>query len=215
MGDAVVYDAQNVILAQARALRMLADSLDDDFRAAVNLLSDPEGWNTDYTDELHERICRHGRIIVTGIGKSALVGQKIAATFRATNSASYFLHATEALHGDLGGLRAPDAVLALSVSGRTDEVCEVLCYCRERGIRTVLITAAGGDHAADVVLRIPNLPEADDTGLVPTTSATCMMVLGDALALAVAKLWGFGASDLKAIHPGGAIGEKLREEGAG
>lgn len=214
MGDAVVYEAQDVILAEARALRMLADSLDDDFRAAVDLLSDPEGWNTEHTDELRGRV-RHGRIIVTGIGKSALVGQKIAATFRATNSAAYFLHATEALHGDLGGLRAPDAVLALSVSGRTDEVCEVLCYCKERGIPTVLITATGGDHAADVVLRIPNLPEADDTGLVPTTSATCMMVLGDALTLAVAKLWGFGASDLKTLHPGGSIGEKLREEGAG
>lgn len=214
MDDEVVFEAQDVILAQARALRMLADSLDDDFRAAVDLLSDPEGWDTEHTDEVRGRVC-HGRIIVTGIGKSALVGQKIAATFRATNSAAYFLHATEALHGDLGGLRAPDAVLALSVSGRTDEVCEVLCYCKERGIPTVLITATGGNHLADVVLRIPNLPEADDTGLVPTTSATCMVVLGDALALAVAKLWGFGASDLKALHPGGSIGEKLREEGAG
>ena len=214
MDDAVVFEAQDVILAQARALRMLANSLDDNFRAAVDLLSDPEGWDTEHTDEVRARVC-YGRIIVTGIGKSALVGQKIAATFRATNSAAYFLHATEALHGDLGGLRAPDAVLALSVSGRTDEVCEVLCYCKERGIPTVLITATGVDHAADVVLRIPNLPEADDTGLVPTTSATCMMALGDALALAVAKLWGFGASDLKTLHPGGSIGEKLREEGAG
>lgn len=208
MGDAVVYEAQEVILAEARALRMLADSLDGDFLAAVSVL---------------ETSAEFGRLIVTGIGKSAIVGQKIASTFRSLGYPAHFIHASEALHGDLGGLTDVDVLLALSASGTTAEVQNVLQYADRLGAATILMTRQGMvldlvldlDTAVDFLLLIPNLPEADDTGLVPTTSPICMMALGDALALAVAKKIGFTKDKFRLLHPGGSIGEKLREEGAG
>lgn len=157
-----------------------------------------------------------GRVIVTGMGKSAHVGHKIAATLASTGTPAMFVHAAEASHGDLGMITPADLVVALSNSGETAELADLIAYSRRYGIKLVAITSHRGStlgQAADLVLALPKAPEACPLGLAPTTSTTMMIVLGDALAVALMERRGFTAEDYKAFHPGGKLGRRLMKVG--
>jgi arabinose-5-phosphate isomerase len=153
-----------------------------------------------------------GRICVTGIGKSGLIGQKIAATFASTGMPAYFLHAAEASHGDLGMLVDGDIVLALSHSGETPEVVRLIEFARSRSVRTIAMTGTPGSavaRAADLTISVEISREACPLNLAPTASTTAMLALGDALAMAISEKRGFGEEDFAALHPGGRIGMRF------
>jgi arabinose-5-phosphate isomerase len=155
-------------------------------------------------------------VVLTGVGKSGHVGRKIAATLASTGTPSFFVHATEASHGDLGMVGPDDAVLALSKSGETRELADVLAYCKRFGIPLVAMTARADSalgRAADVLLLLPDLPEATDGVDAPTTSTTLQIALGDALAVALLERRGFTALDFRVFHPGGKLGAALRTAG--
>lgn len=153
-----------------------------------------------------------GRVIVTGVGKSGHIGTKIAATLASTGTPAFFVHSSEANHGDLGMIARDDAILALSWSGETAELKGVIAYSSRFSIPLIAITknkrSALGDEAT-VCLELPNVEEACPNGLAPTTSTTMQMVMGDALAVALLESRGFSADDFGIYHPGGALGSKL------
>jgi arabinose-5-phosphate isomerase len=194
---ASVIDVGRRVLAQeARALDALAKSLGEPFAQAVERLFGAKG-----------------RIILTGVGKSGHVARKIAATLASTGSPAIFVHAAEAAHGDLGVISPDDVVVALSKSGETRELADILAYARRFGIATIAITAVADSalgKAADLVLLIPDEPEATAEVSAPTTSTTLQMALGDALAVAILERRGFTASDFRIYHPGGKLGAVLR-----
>jgi len=189
-----VDDARPVFDAAIAALTALRDDLGAPFVEAVDLLHGASG-----------------RVIVTGMGKSGLVGAKAAATFRSTGTPAFFLHPAEALHGDLGLVTPGDVVLALSKSGRTQELAAILPLFERLGAP---IAAIVGDpdsplaRAARVVLRIPPVVEAGPSGVVPTTSSTAALVLCDALAVALMERRGFDAESLAFVHAGGLVGRQ-------
>jgi arabinose-5-phosphate isomerase len=153
-----------------------------------------------------------GRLCVTGIGKSGLVGQKISATLASTGTPAFFLHAAEAAHGDLGMLVEGDIVLALSYSGETPEIVRLLEFARARGLRSVAITGTPGAsvaRAADRVVSIAISREACPLNLAPTASTTAMLAVGDALAMALSEVRGFNEADFAALHPGGVLGRRF------
>ena len=153
-----------------------------------------------------------GRLCVTGLGKSGLIGQKIAATLASTGTPAYFLHAAEASHGDLGMLVAGDTVLALSSSGESPEIVRLLAFARSRSLWTIAMTGAPGSavaRAADAVLSVAISKEACPLNLAPTASTTAMLAVGDALAMALSEKRGFKEEDFAALHPGGEIGRRF------
>lgn len=155
----------------------------------------------------------HGRVVCSGMGKSGHVARKIAATLASTGAPALFVHPAEASHGDLGMIVAGDAVLALSNSGETAELADLVAHTRRFGLPLVAITARSGSAlagAADVALLLPTAREACPMGLAPTTSTTMQMALGDALAVALLTRRGFGAADFRQFHPGGKLGARLR-----
>ena len=173
----------------------LAGPLGDNFTRAVALLHGLKG-----------------RIIVTGMGKSGHIGRKLAATFASTGAPAYFVHPAEASHGDLGMIQAGDAILALSWSGETAELADIVTYSRRFGIPLVAITANAASNAgreADVCLELPKAEEACPNGLAPTTSTTMQLAIGDCLAVALLEARGFTAQDFRQYHPGGKLGAKL------
>jgi arabinose-5-phosphate isomerase len=146
------------------------------------------------------------------MGKSGLVGQKIAATLASTGTPAFFVHAAEASHGDLGMIASGDAVLAISNSGETPELADLVSYTRRFGIPLVAVTGRAKStlaEAADAVLLLPDVGEACPLGLAPTTSTTMMLALGDSIAVALLERRGFTAEDFKTFHPGGQLGRKL------
>ncbi|HEY0909310.1 MAG TPA: KpsF/GutQ family sugar-phosphate isomerase, partial [Bradyrhizobium sp.] len=154
-----------------------------------------------------------GRVIVTGLGKSGHVARKIAATFASTGSPAFFVHPAEASHGDLGMIGAGDVILALSKTGETRELADVIAYAVRFSIPLIAITAVTDSalgRASDIVLRIPDAPEAADELNAPTTSTTLQMALGDALAVALLERRGFKPQDFRVFHPGGKLGAMLR-----
>ncbi len=154
-----------------------------------------------------------GRVIVTGIGKSGHIGQKIAASLASTGTTAHFVHPSEASHGDLGMITREDAVLALSWSGETAELGNILTHTRRFAVPLIGITSKAGSAlgtAADVVLTLPRAAEACPHGLAPTTSTTMTLALGDCLAIALLEAKGFTAEDFKQIHPGGSLGAQLK-----
>ncbi len=188
--------ARGVLATEAAALGALAKALDGRFSAAVGLLG-----------------AAGGRVVVSGMGKSGHVGRKIAATLASTGTPALFVHPAEASHGDLGMIVAGDAVLALSNSGETAELADLIAYTRRFALPLVAITANADSAlalAADVALILPEAPEACPLGLAPTTSTTLQMALGDALAVALLQRRGFGPADFRAFHPGGRLGARLR-----
>ena len=187
--------ARKVLQTEAAAILALVDRLDGAFEQAVRLLLD----------------CR-GRVIVTGIGKSGIICQKIAATFASTGTPAFFLHPAEAIHGDLGVLQADDVIVALSYSGETDELLRLLETIKRLGARLIAIT---GDcqstlgKAADVTLDCRVSEEACPLNLVPTASTTAALALGDALAMTLLVAKGFKQEDFANLHPGGKLGKRL------
>ena len=187
--------ARKVLETEAAAILALVPRLDARFGRAVELLRD----------------CR-GRVIVTGIGKSGIVAQKIAATLSSTGTAAFFLHPAEALHGDLGVVQSGDVVVALSHSGETDEILRLLETIRRLGATIVALTGAPQStlgHFADVTLDCHVAEEACPLNLVPTASTTAALALGDALAMTLLVEKGFRAEDFANLHPGGKLGKRL------
>ncbi len=187
---------RRVLGMAARALDNLAGSLDGTFPKALDLLD-----------------AMTGRVIVSGMGKSGHVARKIAATLASTGTPAQFVHPGEASHGDLGMI-APDndAVLALSNSGETNEISDIITYTRRYKIPLVAMTAGPGSalaEAADVAIILPQAPEACPMGLAPSTSTTMMLALGDAIAIALLERKGFSTQDFQVLHPGGSLGRKL------
>jgi arabinose-5-phosphate isomerase len=186
---------RQVISAESQALRHVADHLSP---AAV---------------EAAERTaaCR-GCIVVTGIGKAGLVGQKLVATLCSTGNRAHFLHPSEAIHGDLGKVGSDDLVWAISNSGRSEEILRIAPHLREHSSGLIALTATDDNplaKLADVVVAIGKHDEADPLGLAPTTTTTVMMAVGDAIALLASRIVGFVASDFAKFHPGGSLGQKL------
>ncbi|MBP6014497.1 MAG: KpsF/GutQ family sugar-phosphate isomerase [Alphaproteobacteria bacterium] len=187
--------ARAVLATEGDALGALSRSLDTKFSRAIDLLVGVEG-----------------RVIVSGMGKSGHVGNKIAATFASTGTPAQFVHPGEASHGDLGFVTRKDAALLLSNSGKTSELTDIIEFTRRAGISMIAITG-GADSPlaqhADVALILPNAPEACPMGLAPTTSTTMQLALGDALAVALMNRRGFTADDYRVLHPGGSLGRRL------
>ena len=157
-----------------------------------------------------------GRLIVTGLGKSGHVAAKLAATFSSTGTPAYFLHPAEASHGDLGMVRGSDAILALSWSGETRELGDVIAYAKRHGVPLIAMTSRAESTlaaAADVVLALPRVAEACPHGLAPTTSTLLQLALGDALAVTLLERRGFDAEAFRGFHPGGSLGSQLTRVG--
>ena len=191
-----------LIRIEAEALLRLAARLEDGmsahFARAVDLVVDCGG--------------RRGRVVVTGIGKSGIIAQKLVATFNSTGTPALFLHPAEALHGDLGMLAKGDLVLALSSSGETEEILRLLPTLKRIGDALISFCCAMNSTlalASDVALDLSVEQEACGMGLAPTASTTVMLALGDALAIAVSLKKGFRAEDFADLHPGGKLGRKL------
>ncbi len=188
--------ARDVLATEAAGIHALAASLDQRFAEAVDLLSSATG-----------------RIVVSGMGKSGHVARKIAATMASTGTPALFVHPAEASHGDLGMIIPGDAVLALSNSGETAELADLVSHARRFGLALVGITASPFSalaRASNVALILPAAPEAGPIGLAPTTSTTMQMALGDALAIALLARRGFTAHDFREFHPGGKLGARLK-----
>jgi arabinose-5-phosphate isomerase len=191
-----------LIRIEAEALLRLASRLEDGMGTAF-------GRAVDLVVECGQR---QGRVVVTGIGKSGLIAQKLVATFNSTGTPSLFLHPAEAVHGDLGMLAKGDVVLALSSSGETEEVLRLLPTLKRVGEALISFCCALQSTlalASDVVLDVSVEEEACSMGLAPTASTTVMLALGDALAVAVSARKGFRAEDFADLHPGGKLGKKL------
>lgn len=185
---------------EARGLAALRTSVVQDLGAAlakaIQLIKDADG-----------------RVIVTGIGKSGHVGQKIAATFASTGTPAFFVHPSEAAHGDLGMITSQDVILALSWSGETAELKGIITYARRFTVPLISITSNGESalgKQSEVVLELPPTDEACPHGLAPTTSTTMQLALGDCLAVALLEAKGFTAHDFKTFHPGGSLGASLK-----
>ena len=188
-----------MIEIEAAAVRSLADGLDDGFDRAVAAMKSTAG-----------------RVVVTGIGKSGIVGQKIAATLASTGTAAFFLHPSEAIHGDLGMILKGDVVLALSHSGETEEVVAVIPHVKRRGAMLVALTGRRDStlaNGADVVVAVQIREEACPNNLAPTASTTAQLVMGDALAMALSVEKGFQPEDFAALHPGGKLGKRFLKVG--
>ena len=189
--------ARRVIDVEIAGLQALSVVIDGEFTRAV------------------ERLAAHtsrGRAVLCGVGKSGHVARKISATLASTGTPAQFVHPTEASHGDLGMITTDDTVIALSSSGETKEMADVVAYCRRFGIPLIAVTVHPDSmlgRAADIVLRLPDSPEACGVTQAPTTSTTLQMALGDALAVALLERRGFTASDFVAFHPGGTLGAAL------
>lgn len=187
--------ARRVMLMESEALAQMAAQVGEDFANAVELLANIDG-----------------RIIITGMGKSGHIGHKIAATMASTGSPAQFVHPAEASHGDLGMVTSGDALLALSNSGNTAELADMLAHAVRLRIPIIAITSRAPStlsENATVTLLLPNAPEACSLRLAPTTSTTMAMAMGDALAVALLERQGFSPIDFRNLHPGGTLGRRL------
>jgi len=193
--DDLIESAKRVLGHEIDGLQALAASLDGLFIETLDLLSTMQG-----------------RCVVTGMGKSGHIANKIAATLASTGTPAMFVHPAEASHGDLGMITADDVVIALSNSGETTELADMLAYTRRFDIPLIAMTSGAGStlaEAADVALVLPALTEACPMGLAPTTSTTVMLALGDAISVALLERKGFSPDQFHALHPGGKLGRRL------
>ena len=193
--QAMLEHAQDVLRMEAEAILELVPRIDENFAAAVNLILECEG-----------------RTVITGMGKSGLIGRKMAATLASTGTPSFYLHPAEGIHGDLGMVTAADVVIALSNSGETGEVLNILPSLRRIGAKIIAMVGNANSTLgknADVVLDVGVSKEACPLGLAPTSSTTAALAYGDALALALLKKHNFTASQFAIFHPGGSLGRKL------
>lgn len=194
----IIKEAIKVLKIEAEGILGLVDRIDDNFPKMVEL------------------ICRSkGRLIISGIGKSGLVGRKIVATLNSTGTRSLFLHPAEAMHGDLGMVDSNDIFLALSNSGETDELNSLIPSIRKIGCTTIVFTGDKTSTLAkqsDIIIDVGVEREACPMGLAPTASSTALLAMGDALAVALINKKHFKSSDFKKIHPGGILGQRLSSD---
>lgn len=187
------------------------------FNSEINAINDVKNTiNGDYEKCISRIVKCNGRIIIVGVGKSGLIGKKIAATFASTGTPSFFVHSTEAVHGDLGMICHDDIVIAISNSGETKEVLDVLHSIRQIGAQIIAITRNREStlgHESDLVIEAPVKHEADEYNLAPTNSSTATLVIGDAIALTVSQMKGFSKKDFGKFHPGGSLGKALVKDG--
>ena len=195
MIDDIIERAKRVIRIESQAVSALETRIDDNFRRAVSTL-----------------LAAKGKVVVTGIGKSGIIGRKIAATFTSLGKAAYFLHPTEGVHGDLGMVLKDDVVVCISKSGSTQEIAQLLPIFKRIGVPIISITGNVQSELAersDVVLDVSVVEEACPFDLVPTASTTATLAMGDALAVALIQVRNFSLADYALLHPGGSIGRKL------
>lgn len=196
--DTVLETAKVAIRSEIDALESLLQAIDENFVKVVDLIS-----------------CSLGRVMITGVGKSGHIGNKIAATLASLGTPSYFVHATEGVHGDLGMITSEDIVIAISNSGQTRETLDLISPIRRIGAKLVAVTSRPDSELArqaDLVLNIGVQTEADPLGLAPTNSTTATLVLGDALAITLSVNKKFTQKDFGKFHPGGSLGKKIQEE---
>ena len=197
--QAAIASALRTVATEQAGLAMLSQALADG-------LAEP------FADAVAAIAGIRGRVIVTGVGKSGHIGSKIAATFASTGTPAFFVHPVEANHGDLGMITPDDAILAMSWSGESAELRGIVGYSRRFGIPLIALTAGAKSslaREADVVLALPQAPEACPHGLAPTTSALLQLTVGDALAMALLEARGFTPEDFLGYHPGGKLGATL------
>jgi len=193
--QALLEQAAAVLRSEATAILDAADMLDESFCTAIELLQN----------------CT-GSVVVTGMGKAGLIGRKISATFASTGTPSHFLHPAEAMHGDLGVLRSDDLLLAISQSGETAELTQILPHVKSRKIPLIALTSQRNStlgQFASVVVETGRLVEADSLGVAPSTSTTVMLAIGDSMSLVLSGNRGFSHDDFAARHPGGSLGMRL------
>jgi arabinose-5-phosphate isomerase len=191
----ILQRAKEVLNIEAKGILSLVDQLDESFSEAVELLHN----------------CR-GKVVVTGLGKSGLICRKIAATFSSTGTPSFFIHAGDGVHGDVGMIMKDDVVVAVSNSGETEEILKLLPPVKLLGLKLIVMTGKVDStlaRAADVVLNVGIKEEACPLGLAPTTSTTAALAMGDALAVVLLEKKGFKEKDFAIRHPGGILGRKL------
>lgn len=193
--DAIIEQGLEVLRSEIAALTELADLIDGRFSTAVEAL-----------------LGCQGNVVISGIGKAGIVGQKLSATLSSTGTPSHFLHPSEAVHGDLGMLRPTDVVIVLSFSGETEEIVRLLPMLVAATSKTIAITGNDSNtlaRAVDIVLPIGKPPEACHLGMAPSSSTTAMLALGDALALSASQIRGFTKPQFAAFHPAGNLGKQM------
>ena len=193
--EAMLKHAQDVLRMEAEAILELVPRIDENFAEAIRMILDCDG-----------------RVVITGMGKSGIIGRKMAATLASTGTPSFYLHPAEGIHGDLGMVTSGDVVIALSNSGETGEVLNILPSLRRIGAKLIAMVGNASSTLgknADVVLDVGVSKEACPLGLAPTSSTTAALAYGDALALALLKKHNFTASQFAIFHPGGSLGRKL------
>ena len=191
----IINIGKEVINIENKGLKILAKSINNNFVKAIEILKKTKG-----------------RIILTGIGKSGIIANKISSTLSSTGSPSQFIHPSEASHGDLGMLSRKDSIVALTFSGKTNELNDIFFYSKKNKIPLIIITSKSSSNlkqVAKVCIELSNLKEACPLGLTPTTSTTAMIALGDAIAITLMKLKKFTQKDFYSLHPGGELGKKL------
>jgi arabinose-5-phosphate isomerase len=187
--------AQDVLINESRAIGNLVDFIDNDFESCV-----------------HEIYSAKGRVVVTGVGKSAIIANKIVATLNSTGTPSLFMHAADAVHGDLGMIQPEDIVICLSKSGNTPEIKVLIPLIKRRGSKLVALVSNTNSYLAeqaDFVLNATIAEEACPNNLAPTTSTTAHMAMGDALAVCLLEMRNFSSNDFAQFHPGGSLGKQL------
>ncbi len=197
--DTLLTTGRRVVRREAEALALLADALGPTFAEAVSLI-----------------LQAHGRVIVSGMGKSGHIARKLAATLASTGTPAHFVHPAEASHGDLGMMATGDVALLLSNSGETPELADMIAYTRRFHIPLIGIAGRASSTLltrSDVAILLPNAPEACETGIVPTTSTTMTLALGDALAVALMEHRRFTPDKFREFHPGGSLGAQLARVG--
>jgi len=193
--DNILDIAKRVLKIEAEAINALIEKLGSNFEKAVEIIYESSG-----------------RVVVTGMGKSGLVGKKIAATLASTGTPAFFLHPAEAGHGDLGMVTSNDVIITISNSGETEEIVELIPFLKRFNLRLISVTGnpeSSLSKAADVTLDVSVKEEACPLGIVPTASTTATMAMGDALAVALLMKRGLKEEDFAFFHPGGSIGKKL------
>ena len=194
MSPALAF-GKEVMAAEAEAVAGLAERLGEPFDRAVQMVHD----------------CK-GSVILTGMGKAGIIARKVSATLASTGTLSYFLHPADALHGDLGRVQKSDIMVVLSYGGETEEITRLLSVLNRMGVKVIGMTARESStlgREADVALLMGEIAEACPLGLAPTSSTTCMLALGDALAMTVMKMRNFAEEDYASYHPGGTLGRRL------
>jgi arabinose-5-phosphate isomerase len=204
--EELLAGAREVVRSEAASIAAVAETLTEAAARAIVLIH--ERTRGDGGGGAHGG----GTVVLSGIGKSGLVGQRISASFASTGTPSHFLHPVEALHGDLGRVRRNDVALLLSYSGETDEVVRLLDHLKRQEIPVVAITSSGLStlgRVADIAITIGRIEEVCPHGLAPTTTVNCISAVGDALVLGVMSLRKFSREEFAAFHPGGSLGRKL------